>query len=75
MSEMRRGCIAIGTIKCDMCGNNMEHGKRYLLIEDEKDESIKTRYCIDCCLSNGYADYVVEKGERVLTFFADHPTS
>ena len=68
---MRRGCIAIEEIVCDLCKNDIEHGERYLLIEDSKDESKKKRYCVKCCLAKKYAKYVTEKGEKVLTFFAE----
>ncbi len=64
---MNRGCIAIGEIKCDGCNHLIEHGERYLLIEEKEDE--KSRFCVECCLSKGYAAYVKEKGEEVLTFF------
>ncbi len=64
---MRRGCIVTGEIKCDECHRLVEHGEQYLLMEEEGDE--KLRFCVDCCLGKGYAAYVKEKGERVLTFF------
>jgi len=63
---MRRGCIAIGEMKCDSCHCLIEHGERYLLFEGEEGE--KLRFCIDCCVSKGYATYVEEKDEQVLTF-------
>jgi len=29
-------------------------------------------YCVDCCLNKGYAHYKkMEKGEQVVTFFAE----
>jgi hypothetical protein len=37
-----------------------------------KGEGKKSRFCVECCLAKGYAAYVKEKGEEVLTFF---PTS
>lgn len=64
---MNCGCIAVGEIKCDGCNNLIEHGQRYLLIEEQEDE--KSRFCVECCLNKGYAAYVKEKGEQVLTFF------
>ena len=64
---MRRGCIATGETKCDECHRLIEHGEPYLVVEEKEDE--KLRFCIDCCLSKGYATYVKEKGERILTFF------
>ena len=64
---MRRGCIAIGEVKCDDCHRIIEHGEQYLLIEEKEGE--KLRFCIDCCFNKGYAAYENEKGEQVLTFF------
>ncbi len=64
---MNRGCIAIGEVKCDGCNRIIEHGERYLLMEEKEGE--KLRLCVECCLGKGYATYVKEKGERVLTFF------
>jgi hypothetical protein len=68
---MQRGCIAIGVLKCDNCSKNIEHGERYLLIQSEDDEEKKVRYCVDCCTEKGYAHYTIEKGEQILTFFAE----
>lgn len=64
---MKRGCIVIGELQCDSCNRPMQHGERYLLIEEN--EGQKSRFCVDCCLNKGYATYVKEKGERVITFF------
>jgi hypothetical protein len=66
---MRRGCIAIGETECSECKRSIEHGDRYLLIQDDENEEVKQRICIDCCIAKDYAAYVVEKGEKVLTFF------
>ena len=69
---MRCGCVAIGEIKCALCQRIVEHGERYLLIaEDDAPEDKKQRICVDCALKENYAAYVKEKGEKVLTFFAD----
>jgi len=67
---MNRGCVAAGEVKCDGCQRLIEQGQRYLLMEEKEDD--KTRFCVECCLIKGYAAYVTEKGEKVLTFF---PTS
>lgn len=67
---MNRGCIAVGEIKCDGGNHLIGQGERYLLIEEKENE--KACLCVECCLSKGYAAYVKEKGEEVLTFF---PTS
>jgi hypothetical protein len=67
---MRRGCIAVGDMKCNICKRNIDHGERYLLIaEDNESEDSKQRICVDCCVSKKYASYIKEKGDEVLTFF------
>jgi len=67
--------MAIGENRCDGCGRIIKHPERYLAIYDEEgleSEQEKTvRYCIDCCLSRGYAHYITEKGEQILTFFPE----
>ena len=68
---MQRGCIAIGALKCDNCNRIIEHGERYLLMGNEDDEEKRIRYCIDCCLEKGYATYIMEKGEKILSFFGE----
>ena len=68
---MQRGCIAIGVLKCDNCDQTIEHGERYLLIENEDNEDLKIRYCENCCLDKNYATYILEKGEKILTFFPE----
>ena len=70
---MRRGCISLGEIKCDLCENVIPNAKRYMA-EEEKDKSGKSqtkRYCIDCCVKKGYAEYREEKGEKILTVFPE----
>jgi hypothetical protein len=67
---MNRGCVSVGEIQCDGCQRLIEQGQLYLLMEEKEDE--KKRLCVECCLTKGYAAYVHEKGEKVLTFF---PTS
>ncbi len=65
---MRRGCIAVGLLKCDNCSNNIEHGERYLLTEvNDK----KQRLCSACSVKKKYAKYITEKGEKILSFLVD----
>jgi hypothetical protein len=66
---MRRGCIAVGLINCAICGNIIEHGDRYLIIEDEPES--KQRICLDCCEKHNYGRYEIEKGERIFTLLVD----
>jgi hypothetical protein len=70
---MRRGCVSLGEIKCDSCKKPIPYPDRYLAV-NEKDgkedvEGETKRYCIECCLKKGYAQYKEEKGEKILTFF------
>jgi hypothetical protein len=64
---MNRGCVAVGEIRCDNCQRLIEAGHRYLLLEEKEDE--KSCFCVECSVAKGYAAYVKEKGEEVLTFF------
>lgn len=73
---MRRGCISLGEIKCDMCGKMVPNAQRYLAVDEENGEEVEqggmvARYCVDCCKKKGYADYRMEKGEKVITFFPE----
>ncbi len=72
---MRRGCISLGNVRCDECHRAIAYPERYLAV-DEKDgveveEGETSHYCVDCCLKKGYARYITEKGEEVLTFFTE----
>ena len=71
MAQMRRGCIAIGVLTCSKCSRSIEHGERYLLIESDDETAEKERICIDCCMDNKMAVHVMDKGEKVLTFFTE----
>ncbi len=70
---MRRGCISLGEIRCDECGNVVAHSERYLAVEEEdgvEAESGKTAlYCMECSLNKGYAYRKEEKNESILTIF------
>ena len=72
---MRRGCISLGEIKCDECHLTIPSPERYLAIEEkggvEDGEGETRHYCVKCSLKKGYARYKTEKGEQVLTFFAE----
>jgi hypothetical protein len=63
---MRRGCIAIGEVKCDDCKRPMRYGERYLLVDEEGEK--KQRLCLDCCHSHGHVSYGTEKGKQIATF-------
>lgn len=73
---MRRGCIAVQEVRCDECGRSIRYPERYLVMDVEdvpakkrKEEGKKLlRYCVDCSLKRGYAEYRLEKGEKILTF-------
>ena len=67
---MRRGCISLGDFYCDECHRLIPDTERYLLVEEEVEDTA-LRLCVDCCLKKDYAHYKVEKGEKVLTFFLE----
>ncbi len=66
---MRCGCIAVSKVQCDICHRFLEYGEHYLLVDDVGKQS--QRFCLDCCLSRGYASYKTEKGEKIITFFPE----
>ena len=72
---MRRGCISLGEVKCDVCHREIPYPERYLATNEEDGFEVakgKTvRYCVQCALEKGYAHYKDEKGGRVLTFFQE----
>lgn len=68
---MKRGCIAVCVINCDSCGNNIEYGEQYLIIEDKTEVK---RLCVSCSLKKKYAKQVTEKGEKVITFIDEIET-
>ncbi len=72
---MRRGCISLGEVKCDVCQRIIPYPERYLATDEEDGVEVakgKTvRYCVQCALEKGYAHYKDEKGEKILTFFQE----
>lgn len=66
---MRRGCISLGDIGCDKCHLIIPHSERYLIIEEKDGNSLSL--CVKCCLENGYARYIEDRREQILTFFAE----
>lgn len=72
---MRRGCISMGEVQCDDCHRTIPYLEHYLAIDEkdgvEAEEGETVRYCVDCCLKKGYARFVSEKGEQMLTFFPE----
>ncbi len=62
---MNRGCIALNELNCDSCGDTVEAGEKYLLVDEKQKIS---RLCVDCCVKKKLAAYKTEKGEKILTF-------
>ncbi len=48
---MKRGCISLGNIKCDVCHRTILYPERYLSVEIGKNKS--ETICIGCCLEKG----------------------
>ena len=76
---MRRGCISLGEVKCDICQRKIPYPERYLAIDKEDgvevEKGVTVRYCFQCALENGYAHYKDDKGEKILTFFSESDIS
>ena len=77
---MRRGCISVGQVKCNICGRAIPYPERYLMIdEDETGKEVEkggksVRYCIEDALKKGYAHRREIKGEKILTFLPETET-
>jgi hypothetical protein len=76
---MRRGCISMGEVKCDICQRVIPYPERYLAVDEkdgvEVDKGDTVHYCVRCALEKGYAHYRELKGEMVLTFFPESEIS
>ena len=72
---MRRGCISLGELECDVCHRLIPYPERYLAIDEEDGVEVEkgkiVRYCIKCALEKGYVHYKDEQGKRILTFFPE----
>ncbi len=74
---MRRGCLSVGTVSCDICKKKIPSPDRYVVVdEDEKGKEVEkggksVRYCADCARKKGYAHYKEVKGEMMLTFLRE----
>lgn len=72
---MRRGCISLGEIQCDVCHCIIPSPERYLAIDEEDGVEVEkgktVHYCVKCALDKGYAHYKNDKGEKILTFFTE----
>jgi sulfur relay (sulfurtransferase) complex TusBCD TusD component (DsrE family) len=49
---LRRGCISLGTVKCDECGRGIVYPERYLVLEVKDGKTLKL--CVTCSESRGY---------------------
>lgn len=74
---MRRGCLSVGTVSCDICKRRIPYPERYVMVdEDAKGHEVEKggknlRYCIECATKKGYAHYKEIKGEMMLTFLRE----
>lgn len=72
---MRRGCISLGEVKCNVCQQTIPSPERYLAVDEEDGVEVEkgntVHYCIQCALEKGYAHYKEMKGEMILTFFPE----
>ena len=74
---MRRGCLSVGTVSCDICKRKIPYPERYVMVdEDAKGNEVEkggksVRYCIEDAQKKGYARYKDIKGEMMLTFLPE----
>ena len=74
---MRRGCLSVGTVSCDICKRKIPYPERYVMVdEDAKGNEVEkggksVRYCIEDAQKKGYAHYKEIKGEMLLTFLRE----
>ena len=78
---MRRGCLSVGTVNCDICNSHIPYPERYVMVDEDAngEEVVKggksVRYCVECAKKKGYAHYKEIKGEMVLTFLRESDSS
>jgi hypothetical protein len=48
---LRRGCISLGNINCDVCHRKILYPERYLSLEETKGKS--QTLCMTCCEARG----------------------
>lgn len=78
---MRRGCLSVGTVSCDICKRKIPYPERYVMVdEDAKGAEVEkggksVRYCIEDAQKKGYAHYKEIKGEMMLTFLRESEAS
>jgi len=72
---MRRGCISLGNVTCDLCSTAIPYPERYLVVDEADGKEVENghavHYCVKCALDKGYAHYKKEKGETILTFLPE----
>ena len=74
---MRRGCLSVGTVSCNVCKRQIPYPERYVMVdEDAKGKEVErggksVRYCVDCAQKKGYAHYKETKGEMMLSFLPE----
>ena len=74
---MRRGCLSVGTVSCDVCKRQIPYPERYVMVdEDAKGKEVEkggksVRYCIEYAKKKGYAHTKEVKGEMMLTFLRE----
>ena len=74
---MRRGCLSVGTVSCDVCKRQIPYPERYVMVdEDAKGKEVErggksVRYCTACAQKKGYAHYKETKGEMMLSFLPE----
>lgn len=63
---MRRGCISLGNIKCDICQRNILYLERYLSLEESRGKN--QNLCMNCCQERGLLKAESEKSDAETIF-------
>jgi hypothetical protein len=63
---VRRGCISLGNIKCDVCHRTILYPERYLSIEEPKGKNLTV--CMSCCQEKGMVKPESDKEDAELLF-------
>jgi sulfur relay (sulfurtransferase) complex TusBCD TusD component (DsrE family) len=63
---VRRGCISLGNVKCDLCLRTILYPERYLSVEESNNKNLTV--CMDCCQEKGWVKKELDK-EKADSYF------
>ncbi len=63
---MRRGCISLGNISCDICHRSILYPQRYLSMEESRGKN--QNVCMNCCQEKGLLKTESDKADAETLF-------